>query len=118
MSEWIAAVALLAGAFFVLVAAIGVVRMPDLFTRMHAATKAGTLGVALVVVAAAVTFGTTGVTTKSALIVAFLLFTAPVGAHVLGRAAYFDGVETWDRTDSDALEGKYDERSGPAESRS
>ena len=109
MSDWIAAFLMLAGAFFVLVSALGALRMPDLFMRMHAATKAGTLGAGLILAAALVVFATTAVTTKAVLTFLFLLLTAPVGAHVLGRAAYYDGVPLWDRTEVDALEGKYDE---------
>lgn len=109
MSEWIAALLMLAGAFFVLVSALGALRLPDLFLRMHAATKAGTLGAGLILAAALVVFATTAVTTKAVLAFVFLLLTAPVGAHVLGRAAYYDGVPLWDRTEVDALKGKYDE---------
>jgi multicomponent Na+:H+ antiporter subunit G len=109
MTEWIAALLMLAGAFFVVVSALGALRMPDLFLRMHAATKAGTLGAGLILAAALVVFGTTAVTTKAVLTFVFLLLTAPVGAHVLGRAAYYDGVPLWDRTEVDALKGKYDE---------
>jgi multicomponent Na+:H+ antiporter subunit G len=112
MSEWIAALLMLAGAFFVLVSALGALRLPDLFLRMHAATKAGTLGAGLVLAAALVVFATTAVTTKAVLAFVFLLLTAPVAAHVLGRAAYYDGVPLWERTEVDALEGKYDERAG------
>ena len=109
MIELIAAALMLVGALFVLVAALGVVRMPDLFMRMHAATKASTLGAGLVLASAMVFFTTTAVTTKAMLVFLFLLLTAPVAAHVLGRAAYYDGVALWDRTEVDALKGKYDE---------
>lgn len=109
MSDLIAAALMLLGAFFVLVSALGALRMPDLFMRMHAATKAGTLGAGLVLAAALFVFGTTAVATKAVLVFLFLLLTAPVAAHVLGRAAYFDGVPLWDRTEVDALQGKYDE---------
>ncbi len=108
MSDLIAAALMLLGAFFVLVSALGAIRLPDLFMRMHAATKAGTLGAGLVLAAALFVFGTTAVATKAVLVFLFLLLTAPVAAHVLGRAAYFDGVPLWDRTEVDALQGKYD----------
>lgn len=108
MSDLIAAALMLVGSFFVFVSALGAVRLPDLFMRMHAATKAGTLGAGFVLAAALFVFGTTAVATKAVLVFLFLLLTAPVGAHVLGRAAYFDGVPLWDRTEVDALQGKYD----------
>ncbi len=109
MAEIAAAVLMLGGAFFVFVAALGAVRLPDLFLRMHAATKAGTLGAGIILIAALLVFDTTAVTTKSLLVFVFLLLTAPVAAHVLGRAAYYDGVELWSRTERDRLRGKYDE---------
>lgn len=109
-SDLLAAAFLLTGTFFVLVSALGALRFPDLFMRMHAATKAGTLGAGLILAAAVVVFGTTAVTTKAVLVFLFLLLTTPVGAHVLGRVAYYDGVPLWDRTEVDALAGKYDVR--------
>ena len=114
MSEWIAAVVMLSGALFVLISALGALRMPDLFMRMHAATKAGTLGAGLILLAALLLFSATAVTTKAVLIFLFLLLTAPVAAHVLGRAAYYDGVPLWDRTEVDALAGKYDDAAAEA----
>lgn len=107
MSEWIAAVIMLTGTLFVIVSALGALRMPDLFMRMHAATKAGTLGAGLILLSALVLFSTTAVTTKAILTFVLLLLTAPVAAHVLGRAAYYDGVPLWDQTEVDALKGKY-----------
>jgi multicomponent Na+:H+ antiporter subunit G len=111
MVEILAGLLLLAGAFFVLVSALGVVRLPDLFMRMHAATKAGTLGAGLVLFAAALYFGDLSVSVKAGVVFLFLLLTAPVGAHVLGRAAYHAGVQLWDRTMLDELRGRYDRAS-------
>lgn len=112
MSETIGVVLLVAGGFFVFVAALGVLRLPDLFMRMHAATKAGTLGAGLVLMAAAVVFGDLGVAVKAVVVFVFLLLTAPVAAHVLGRAAYYDGVGVWERTHRDDLQGRYDDARG------
>jgi multicomponent Na+:H+ antiporter subunit G len=117
MLEAAAGVLILAGAFFMLVSALGVLRLPDLFMRMHAATKAGTLGAGLVLFAAALLSGELAVSIKAVVVFLFLLLTAPVAAHVLGRAAYYAGIELWDRTMTDELKGKYDqateERDGP-----
>ena len=107
--ELIAGVLLLAGAAFVLVSAIGVVRFPDVYMRMHAATKAGTLGAGLMLGAASVVFGDLGITVRSFVVFFFLLLTAPVAAHVLGRAAYYAGVPRWERTRLDELAGRYDQ---------
>ncbi len=77
---------LIAGAAFVLIAAIGIVRLPDLLTRMHASTKAGTLGALLVLVGLAIHVGTGDVASKVVATSLFLLLTAPIAAHMIGRA--------------------------------
>jgi multicomponent Na+:H+ antiporter subunit G len=77
---------LIAGAAFVLIAAIGIVRLPDLLTRMHASTKAGTLGALLVLVGLAIHVGTGEVVSKVVATSLFLLLTAPIAAHMIGRA--------------------------------
>ena len=81
----IAGIFLIAGALFALVAAIGVVRMPDLFCRMHAATKAGAFGVALILIGLCLTLPSLRVILQSLLIIAFFYLTAPVAAHMIGR---------------------------------
>jgi multicomponent Na+:H+ antiporter subunit G len=103
MTEWIAAALLLAGSAFMLIAALGLVRLPDLIIRMHAAAKAGGLGVGLVVSAVAVHFKEAEVTTEAALVAAFLLLTAPVAAHLIARAAYLSGVPLWRGTVVDEM---------------
>lgn len=89
------------GAIFSLIAAVGTIRMPDLYMRMQSATKAGTLGVACVVIAAAIYFGTILVIVEAVLIVVFLFITAPVASHLIARAAYHTGVPLWEQTDFD-----------------
>jgi multicomponent Na+:H+ antiporter subunit G len=96
------------GASFLLLAAVGIVRMPDLFTRLQATTKATTLGVGCVVLAVAVHFGDLGVAARAAAVVVFMLLTAPVAAHMIGRAAYLIGVKQWEGTIVDELQGQYD----------
>lgn len=99
MTTLVSSVLLLAGAAFALVAAIGVVRMPDLPMRMHAATKAGTLGVGLMLLALALGSGEVGVAIRAAAVIVFLCLTAPVAAHVIGRAAYLSGeMDLWEGT--------------------
>lgn len=89
----------LIGTFFMVVGALGVLRMPDLFTRMHASTKAGTLGLSLLIASVAADFRTTGVTVRCVAIVLFLWLTAPVVAHVIGRVGYFwTRVRLWEGT--------------------
>jgi multicomponent Na+:H+ antiporter subunit G len=96
------------GTAFMLIAGIGLLRMPDVYMRMSATTKAATLGVGLILVAAAVHFQDIAVTSKVIATIVFLLLTSPVAAHMIGRAAYFDGVPLWDQSVADELKGKYD----------
>lgn len=98
---------MLVGALFLLLASVGVLRMPDLFTRMQAATKASTLGIACVLLAVAIHFTSIGVTMRALAALAFFLLTAPVTAHLIGRASYFVGVPLWERTVADELRGRY-----------
>jgi multicomponent Na+:H+ antiporter subunit G len=91
------------GAVFLLLAGIGVVRLPDLFCRASATTKAATLGVGCVLAAAAVHFHDLQVITRVVATIAFLLLTAPVAAHMIARVAYFRGVPMWSGTGRDEL---------------
>ncbi|MEL6838267.1 MAG: monovalent cation/H(+) antiporter subunit G [Pseudomonadota bacterium] len=90
MSEIIISAFFLLGGFFALIAAIGVLRLPDVLTRMHASTKAGTLGSSLILIGGAIFYGETEVTVRVVAIILFLMLTAPIGAHMLGRAAARD----------------------------
>lgn len=101
----IVAMLLVAGGFFLFVAGLGVLRLPDVFIRMHASTKAGTLGVGLVFGGAAVHFGNTADVAIAGLTVIFLLITAPVAAHAIARAAYRMKVRLSDRTHLDEWKG-------------
>lgn len=98
----------LVGSALMLIASIGVLRMPDLFTRMQATTKAATLGAGLVLLGTAVHFATFSVTTRAVAAIAFVLLTAPIAAHLLGRAAYFLGVPLWEGSVRDELRDRYD----------
>ena len=106
-SDVVVAACLLAGGFFLFVAGLGILRLPDVLIRMHASTKAGTLGVGLVFGAAAVHFGNMAETAIAVLTVVFLLVTAPVAAHAIARAAYRMNVRLSDRTHIDEWKGKY-----------
>ncbi len=97
------AVLLITGCVLALLAAVGLHRLPDLFCRMHAATKPATLGLVLVALAVAVTVTTRGASIKLLLVVALQFLTAPVSAHMVGRAAYRSGVPMSDLTVIDEL---------------
>lgn len=98
---------IMVGAFFMFLAGLGMVRMPDLFLRMSSTTKAGTLGAGLILIGAAIYFDNFGVYTRAFATIGFLLLTAPVAAHMIGRAAYFDGVPLWEGTVQDDLRSHY-----------
>ncbi|MDX2185309.1 MAG: monovalent cation/H(+) antiporter subunit G [Opitutaceae bacterium] len=85
--SWLASILLVAGAAFVLVAAVGVVRLPDVLFRMHAATKAGAFGVALMLAATVLLFPAFSTFGKAAMAVIFFYLTAPTACHLLSRAA-------------------------------
>lgn len=92
-----------------LIAAIGLIRLPDLYTRMHAITKAGTLGIGLVMVGVAVSSGELGVVTRAVAVILFVLLTAPVSAHMIGRAGYLDNVSLWDGTAFDQWKATFEQ---------
>lgn len=92
MSDMVSAVLLLLGATFCLLAAVGVLRLPDLFTRMQASAKSATLGVGCIALAAAVRFQPLEIKTLALLVTVFLFFTAPAAAHMIARAAYYVGT--------------------------
>lgn len=80
------------GTLFMLVASLGVLRLPDFYARIHAPTKAATLGLALLLAAFALHLPEPSSVTKALLALLFIAATAPVGAHLLARAAYRRGV--------------------------
>lgn len=99
---------MLTGALFMLAGSLGVLRMPDLFLRLSASTKAATLGTSSLLIAVTLHFGEIGVASRAAATMVFLLLTAPVAAHMLGRAGYFVGAKLADATLIDELAGNYD----------
>lgn len=98
MTDVVTAVLWVTGAAFALLAAVGVLRMPDVFTRMQASTKASTLGLGCLLLGAALQWGDFGSFVRLASIAAFVLLTTPVAAHVIARAAYLAAVPLWDGT--------------------
>lgn len=109
MIELLVALSMLTGSVLMLLAAIGALRMPDLPMRMHATTKAGALGSGLIMIAVALHFSSSEVTARVMAIIGFIMLTAPVAAHVIGRAGYFVGVPLWHKILQDDLKGQYDD---------
>ncbi len=87
MTEGITAILALASGIFALIAAIGVLRFPDMLTRMHAASKVGAFAGGLALLAAAIGFGIAGAWLRALAAIFFLFLTAPVAAHLIGRVA-------------------------------
>jgi len=116
MNAWITSVLMLAGALFMFLAAVGILRLPDLFTRMQATTKAGTLGIGCMLLGVAANFGTLSVTTRAVLVILFFFLTAPVAAHMIARASYFVGLPLYHGTVLDELRGRYDPQTHVLES--
>ncbi len=95
---WIVGSLLVLGSALMFLAGLGILRMPDLFTRMHASTKGASLGVALMLIGSAFYFAELAVVTKALVTTAFIFLTAPVAAHLLGRAAYAKKIPLWDHS--------------------
>jgi multicomponent Na+:H+ antiporter subunit G len=98
MTDTLTAIMWVAGSAFALLAAVGVLRMPDVFTRMQASTKASTLGLGCLLIGAAVQLGDFGSFIRVASIGAFIVLTTSVAAHVIARASYLAEVPLWDGT--------------------
>lgn len=105
------AVLILTGVTLNLLGAIGLNRFDDVFARMHAATKATTLGMVLVLAGSALQMSALGDAVKLMLVIVPQLITAPVGAHMIGRAAYRSGTELSAKTVIDELAEHTDSRS-------
>ncbi|MEO1066034.1 MAG: monovalent cation/H(+) antiporter subunit G [Pseudomonadota bacterium] len=106
MADIISWIMLSAGSFFLVVGAIGLIRMPDVFTRMHAISVSETLGAGLLLGGLMVQGGFTLVTFKLVCLFFLIFFTAPVASHAIARAAMADGVEPiLDGPELDARDG-------------
>jgi len=103
MNDIATSVLIVVGGAFMLLGGVGVVRLPDLFMRMQAATKAATLGAGCMLLAVAVHFGDLTIVARALLVTAFVFLTAPVAAHMIARAAYSVGTPLWEGTIADEL---------------
>lgn len=116
LREILTAALLLIGVTFMFLAAVGLVRQPDIYLRMSATSKATTLGVGSVLLAAAVYFGEFATTVRALAAIGFIVVVTPVSAHMIARAAYFTGTPLWEGTLVDELRGHYDPRTHELES--
>jgi len=100
------------GALAILFASIGILRMPDFYLRLSVTVKAATMGVGVLVIAAAIVFLDAEVTAKVIATILFLLLTAPVSAHMIARTGYRSEIPIWKDTWIDDLHGKYKKDEG------
>ena len=111
LAIYIGCTLLLLGSLFSLLAAVGVLRLPDLYTRMHAASKAGAVGGGMVLLAVAIVSFDGGVAMRAIIGVAFLLLTTPVSAHLLARASHRSGHDASVKMQVDELKSKTSQNS-------
>lgn len=112
MIHLLVAALVVTGTTFILLAAIGIVRMPDVYMRMQVSTKGASLGAGCVLLAVPVFFGDVAIGVRALLIIIFIFLTTPISAHMLARAAYIVGVPLWEGSVIDELEGRYDRQTG------
>lgn len=112
MIDLIVSVIMVLGAAFMLLGGIGILRMPDVFMRISACTKAATLGVSAILLAVAVFFGNISVASRAVATILFVVLTAPVAAHMIGRSAYLARAALWEGTVTDELRGRYNLKEG------
>lgn len=99
----LSAALILAGVALALLAGVGLQKFPDVFARMHAATKPATLGLLLILIGTSLQVNDRRDIAKLAIVVVLQFITAPVGAHMVGRAAYRDGTVMSPETAIDEL---------------
>jgi len=101
------AATMIVGTFLVLIASIGLVRFPDVFCRMHAAGKAGTMGISLIIVSSVICFAgvDNSILVRGLLAIFFQFLTTPTATHLLARSSYVRNYSLTDRTVVDELQG-------------
>ena len=111
MNETIAGVLIVVGLLFDVLGTIGLVRLPDIYNRVQAATKCVTLGTCFILSGVLVHDGFSSLGIKALVCAAFVLLTSPVGAHAIARGAYISGVKLWDKSVVDRY-GDYRRQAG------
>lgn len=96
--EILISICLLTGTFFTLVAALGIIRMPDIYMRIHTVTKAGTFGIGMTLLAVALFFTDPAVTSRVIGIMLFVILTTPAAAHLLGKIILNSDYRMWQNT--------------------
>jgi multicomponent Na+:H+ antiporter subunit G len=110
LQNYLAGGLILIGSGFALTASIGLLRLPDLYTRMHAASKAGTLGSCAVLLALAVHADDPAISLRALAGIVFFLLTVPISSHLLARAAHGAGHSLWRHSERDDLKTALEQR--------
>lgn len=115
--EWIVSILLIAGSLFMLIAAIGVVKLQDVYMRMHAITKATSLGAILMLLGVVLWHPQWIVVIESFMVVIFVILTAPIGSHMIGRVAHRMQVPKAEGYLVDELQDELDKQEEEGESK-
>lgn len=99
--DFVSAGFLVGGLFFMVVGALGVVRLPDAYNRIHAASICVTLGLSALLFAACFHLGAAPILMKSIITIVFIFVATPIGSHMLAKAAHDTNLAQWDHTLSD-----------------
>ena len=108
MTETIGTILIGIGVAFTLLGAIGLIRLPDMYNRLQAATKCVTLGTAILLIGAGIYSGIPSLLVKAILCAVFILLTSPVAAHAIARGGYISGVDLWEGSVTDAYKAERD----------
>ena len=103
LQNYLVGLLIIIGAVFGLAAAVGLLRLPDVYSRMHAASKAGTLGSCLMILALAIHASDQATVTRAIAGIVFFLLTAPISSHLLAKAAYAAGYRLWEKSVHDDM---------------
>jgi multicomponent Na+:H+ antiporter subunit G len=110
MSEVIGYLLIVLGILFNIFGCVGLVRFPDVYNRLQAATKCVTLGTVLLLVGVALANGTGSMAAKAVICAVFVLVTSPTAAHAIAKGAYASGVPLWEGTVVDKYAGQAGEK--------
>lgn len=111
MSDIIGYILIIVGVLFNIFGCIGLVRLPDVYNRLQAATKCVTLGTALLLFGVAVISGVSATAAKAIICAVFILITSPTAAHAIAKGAYASGVRLWDQSVVDKYAEEVDRKS-------
>lgn len=104
INEWIAGILLILGSFFMLIASIGMIKLPDLYMRIHAATKAPTLGIFLMAMGIIIYFFELWASVEGLIVILFVFITTPIASHMISRVAHTMGVKKTESTFIDEMD--------------